>query len=415
MMALLSPPPTAETLFRLHCAHLTVLPFENLSVSATDGPMANTLDGAWAKLVTSRRGGWCLEHNAVLAAACTHLGYTVTPRPGWILRRERRAAADLFGVGPARGGAGGDCGGGGDGDGAAEAGDELTVAPTLPSRHLVLEVGVPDGGTYLVDGGNGRSFAFPLPLRNVGGGWTADAAGGGAIAQPDGTWWRVVGLDADPALTALAAAEGGAGSTYRLVQYAVADDEGTSSRVRGNSGGGGREDHRRDQVVATPPSDPAAWTSYYVMDTGSTVARLADMDGVRDYFQFDAASPFRKHRLLTLLTDGGRSHMVLVDRRLKVVTYTPTAEGDPDGDRGGVVGHAGGGTVTTRTTEVGGDEAAWAAAVDAAFGVRLEGPGEAARLARAAPLPVGEAAEQGGAGGDEIFWSLMAERGAKGR
>ncbi|KAK1859941.1 hypothetical protein I4F81_002533 [Pyropia yezoensis] len=184
-----------------------------------------------------------------------------------------------------------------------------------------MEVGVPGpgGGTYLVDGGNGRSFAYPLPLRTAAGGWAADAEERrGAIAQPDGTWWRVAGLDADPALAAVAAA--GAAGTYRLVQYAAAD-VGTPRGVAVDGGGGDAA------ATAAPPTDPAAWTSYYVTDAGAAVARLADMDGARDYFQFHPASAFRKHRLLTLLADGGRSHVVLVDRRLKVVTYTPAPVG----------------------------------------------------------------------------------------
>lgn len=89
----------------------------------------------------------------MLCAACTHLGCGVTLRPGWILQRQRGAAPALFGPFPTA-----DRGENGGGGRAAAA---RRVAPALPPRHLVMEVGVPgpEGGTYLVDGGNGRSFA----------------------------------------------------------------------------------------------------------------------------------------------------------------------------------------------------------------------------------------------------------------
>lgn len=282
------PPPTAATLSRLHRAHLSALPFEHVSLLAAGGPVANTLDGAWAKLVAAspRRGGWCLEHHAVLGAVCVHLGYAVTPRGGWILKRERRAAAALFGL-SASVADGGDGGGGGRGGGG---GGRAPVAPAEPAHHLALEVGVPGaaGANYLVDVGDGRSFADPQPLRLAGGGWAADGAGGGAVAQLDGTWWRVAPLDVDPALAGVAAAVDtgeGNGGRYRLVQYAEA------SRAAPLAAG-----ESRRLVAATPPADAAAWTSHYVLDAGAAVARLADMDDVRDHFQFDAASPFRAHR-----------------------------------------------------------------------------------------------------------------------
>ncbi|OSX81250.1 hypothetical protein BU14_0023s0055 [Porphyra umbilicalis] len=287
------PPPTYETLARVHLCHLLALPFENLSVFAT-ATMPNTLDAAWHKLVAGTRGGWCLEHNALLRAAARYLGYpAATPRPAWVLPAAPDAAAALLLPAGGRRDGGGDGGGGGGGGGAVE--------PATPPRHLVVE------------------YASP------------PAVGGGAVA-------------------AAAAAAGAA---------------------------------------AGPPADAAAWTTYYVLDASRTVARLADMDGVRTHFQTHPSSVFRSHRLLTVLADGGRTHRVLVDRRLRVATYDPMAGG-----------------VATASAVVGGDEGDWAAAVAAEFGVRLEG-GEAARLAAEAPLPPTAEAADGA-----VWWSMMVDGGA---
>ncbi|MFJ2202034.1 arylamine N-acetyltransferase [Streptomyces violaceusniger] len=75
------PAPTAETLRAVHRAHLTSIPFENLEPLLGSAPSL-ALPDLEAKLVRSRRGGYCYEHNTLLTAALTALGFGVTGLSG---------------------------------------------------------------------------------------------------------------------------------------------------------------------------------------------------------------------------------------------------------------------------------------------------------------------------------------------
>ena len=67
---------TAETLRRLHLAHLYSVPFENLSIHR--GEPIQLDDGAlFEKIVTRRRGGFCYELNGLFAALLRALGFDV--------------------------------------------------------------------------------------------------------------------------------------------------------------------------------------------------------------------------------------------------------------------------------------------------------------------------------------------------
>jgi N-hydroxyarylamine O-acetyltransferase len=68
--------PTAETLRRLHFAHLLAVPFENLSIHAGE---AIVLDDAalFDKIVARRRGGFCSELNGLFAALLGAVGCEV--------------------------------------------------------------------------------------------------------------------------------------------------------------------------------------------------------------------------------------------------------------------------------------------------------------------------------------------------
>lgn len=68
---------TRETLFELHHAHATRIPFENLDV-LLGRPIRLDLGSLQAKLVGARRGGYCFEHNLLFAAALQRLGFQVT-------------------------------------------------------------------------------------------------------------------------------------------------------------------------------------------------------------------------------------------------------------------------------------------------------------------------------------------------
>ncbi|MBU3867726.1 arylamine N-acetyltransferase [Streptomyces sp. 4503] len=75
------PAPTVETLRAVHRAHLTSIPFENLEPLLGSVPSL-ALPDLEAKLVRGRRGGYCYEHNTLLTAALTALGFGVTGLSG---------------------------------------------------------------------------------------------------------------------------------------------------------------------------------------------------------------------------------------------------------------------------------------------------------------------------------------------
>src|SRR5918912_1986724 len=68
--------PTAETLRRLHVAHLLAVPFENLNIGM-GWPIVLDQDALFAKIVVRRRGGFCYELNGLFAALLRTLGFDV--------------------------------------------------------------------------------------------------------------------------------------------------------------------------------------------------------------------------------------------------------------------------------------------------------------------------------------------------
>ena len=68
---------TAATLEALHRAHVTHIPFENLDVLLGRG-IALDLASLQAKLVASRRGGYCFEQNLLFSAVLQTFGFAVT-------------------------------------------------------------------------------------------------------------------------------------------------------------------------------------------------------------------------------------------------------------------------------------------------------------------------------------------------
>jgi N-hydroxyarylamine O-acetyltransferase len=68
---------TLEVLEQIHLAHATRIPFENLDIQL-GRPIAIDLASIQAKLVASRRGGYCFEQNTLLAAVLEKLGFRVT-------------------------------------------------------------------------------------------------------------------------------------------------------------------------------------------------------------------------------------------------------------------------------------------------------------------------------------------------
>lgn len=80
-------PPSLAALSALQTAQMRALPFENTDPFLGRLPDLSP-DGLWQKLVLDRRGGYCLELNALFGAALQALGYDARP----VLGRVRMGA-----------------------------------------------------------------------------------------------------------------------------------------------------------------------------------------------------------------------------------------------------------------------------------------------------------------------------------
>src|SRR5947208_4998740 len=69
--------PTAETLRRVHRAHMLTVPFENLDIALHRAILLDR-DKFINKIVCERRGGFCYELNGAFAALLEALGFRVT-------------------------------------------------------------------------------------------------------------------------------------------------------------------------------------------------------------------------------------------------------------------------------------------------------------------------------------------------
>ncbi|MGF1509469.1 MAG: arylamine N-acetyltransferase [Myxococcota bacterium] len=115
--------PDAETLQKLHAAHLRSVPFENLDIHLGT-PITLDVNRMVEKLVGGR-GGFCYELNGAFAALLRTCGFSV----------------DLL-----------------------EARVPTAGKPEVPFDHLCLKVILAD--PWLADVGFGACFAEPLPLRS---------------------------------------------------------------------------------------------------------------------------------------------------------------------------------------------------------------------------------------------------------
>ena len=118
------------TLAGVHLAHLRGVPFENLDALSRSAPSLEPGD-LMAKLVRSRRGGYCYEHNTLLLLALEELGFRVT----------RLTARVVIGA---------------------------DTVESRPRTHMALLVEIPgDPQPYLADVGFGAIGALlePVPLR----------------------------------------------------------------------------------------------------------------------------------------------------------------------------------------------------------------------------------------------------------
>ena len=79
--------PDAETLRALQVAHLSAVPFENLSIHARE-PIVLDDEALFAKIVGRGRGGFCYEANGLFAALLRALGFEVTMLSAGVARAD---------------------------------------------------------------------------------------------------------------------------------------------------------------------------------------------------------------------------------------------------------------------------------------------------------------------------------------
>lgn len=79
--------PTAETLRGLQAAHLSAVPFENLSIHANE-PIVLDDEALFTKIVERRRGGFCYEANGLFAALLRGLGFDVVMLSAGVAKAE---------------------------------------------------------------------------------------------------------------------------------------------------------------------------------------------------------------------------------------------------------------------------------------------------------------------------------------
>ncbi|MEV2244970.1 arylamine N-acetyltransferase [Streptomyces sp. NPDC049970] len=122
--------PTVEVLRSVHRAHMLGIPFENLEPLLGSAPSL-ALGDLEEKLVRGERGGYCYEHNTLLAAVLTQLGFRVT----------LLTARVVLGAAP---------------------GD------IRPRTHMLMRVETEDdAGSWLADVGFGANGALLEPIRLV--------------------------------------------------------------------------------------------------------------------------------------------------------------------------------------------------------------------------------------------------------
>lgn len=145
------PEPTVAGLTGLQLAHRAAIPFENLDV-LLGRPIAIDSAGAFAKLVSARRGGYCFEHHRLYADMLAAIG--IASRP--LLGRPRLALA------------------------------EGEIGP----RTHVLPLVMLEGRAWIADAGFGGSYVPPLPLEHGAEAATGDGARHRLrhVQRPDGEW-----------------------------------------------------------------------------------------------------------------------------------------------------------------------------------------------------------------------------------
>ena len=80
--------PSAQTLRALQVAHLRSVPFENLSIHASE-PIVLNDEALFKKIIEKRRGGFCYEVNGLFAALLRALGFEVAMLAAGVAKSSR--------------------------------------------------------------------------------------------------------------------------------------------------------------------------------------------------------------------------------------------------------------------------------------------------------------------------------------
>jgi N-hydroxyarylamine O-acetyltransferase len=165
--------PDAETLRRLHVAHMLAVPFENLSIHWGE-PIVLDDAALFDKVVRRRRGGFCYELNGLFAALLRSLGFEVAMLSAGVMRAGGEFSPDF---------------------------DHMALSVSLEER-------------WLADVGFGDSFLEPLRLETR-----------GEQVQTDGNAFRVDATENDRLVVMQRDESGSWGAQYRfgLEPYAYAD------------------------------------------------------------------------------------------------------------------------------------------------------------------------------------------------
>ncbi|MQM25050.1 arylamine N-acetyltransferase family protein [Glycomyces albidus] len=132
--------PTLHALRRVHRAHVAAMPYENLDIQL-GRPIRLDAESLHAKLVAGGRGGYCYEHNGVMAFALEAMGFDVRRVLGGVARET-------------------------EGDGNWWNHMPLVVRFGKPGTGERGGKPGTDGAEYLADSGIGTGFRDPLPVRN---------------------------------------------------------------------------------------------------------------------------------------------------------------------------------------------------------------------------------------------------------
>jgi len=141
------PAPDLATLTAIHAAHVSAIPFEGIN-PLLRRPVDLDLPSLQRKLVDSRRGGYCYEHNGVLRAALEAIGFKVSGLGGRVRWNSPPGS------------------------------------PLGPKTHMLLKVDLPDG-PYLADAGFG-ACVLDAPLQLVTGLEQTTAMGTYTLTEADG-------------------------------------------------------------------------------------------------------------------------------------------------------------------------------------------------------------------------------------